>query len=220
MGSSYNATRISTHAIEHELSTYSTISDAVGYIYQEEGHMFYVLNFPTADATWVYDIASQLWHERTWNDTNGNEHRHRSNVFAFAYGNYVVGDWQNGNLYALDQNNYTDNGAPITRIRSFPHVANELKRVMYRKFIADMQTGAQTDPNGSAPMLSLRWSDDRGASWSNFITQSLGAVGQFLQNIQFRRLGMARDRVFELSWSSPVMTALNGAYADVEPSES
>ena len=33
MGSSYNATRISTHAIEHEFSTYSTLADAIGYIY-------------------------------------------------------------------------------------------------------------------------------------------------------------------------------------------
>lgn len=220
MGSNYNVTRISTHAIEHEFQSYSTLSDAVGYIYQEEGHMFYVLSFPTADKTWVYDISNQLWHERMWLDTNGGEHRHRSNVFAYAYGTYVVGDWQNGNLYALDQNNYTDNGAPIQRIRSFPHVVNELKRIIYRKFIADMQTGAQTDPNADAPVLSLRWSDDRGASWSNYVTQPLGAVGKFLQNIQFRRLGMSRDRVFELSWSAPVMTALNGAYADIEASAS
>ena len=216
MGSNYNVERISTHAIEHQFATYSTVSDAIGYIYQEEGHMFYVLNFPTADATWVYDISQKLWHERVWLDGNGIEHRHRSNVFAHAYGSYVVGDWQNGNLYALDQNNYTDNGAPIKRVRSFPHTLNELKRIIYRKFIADMQTGAQTDPTATAPVLSLRWSDDRGASWSNYVTQPLGAVGQFLQNIQFRRLGMSRDRVFELTWSSPVMTALNGAFVDVE----
>ncbi|TPG50191.1 hypothetical protein EAH75_01465 [Rhodanobacter glycinis] len=220
MGSNYNVTRISTHAIEHEFSTYAALSDAIGYVYQEEGHMFYVLNFPTADRTWVYDISSQLWHERVWLDSNGIEHRHRSNVFAYAYGSYVVGDWSNGNLYALDQNNYTDNGTPIKRVRSFPHVVNELKRIIYRKFIADMQTGAQTDPNADPPILSLRWSDDRGASWGNAITQPLGAVGQFLQSIQFRRLGMSRDRIFELSWSSPVMTALNGAYADVEASAS
>jgi hypothetical protein len=220
MGSNYNVQRISTHAIEHEFSTYSTVSDAIGFIYQEEGHMFYVLNFPTADRTWVFDISTQLWHERVWLDGNGIEHRHRSNVFAFAYGSYVVGDWQNGNLYALDEGNYTDNGAPIKRVRSFPHVVNELKRLIYRKFVADMQTGAQTDPNADAPILSLRWSDDRGSSWSNYITQPLGAVGQFLQSIQFRRLGMARDRVFELSWSSNVMTALNGAFVDVEESAS
>lgn len=216
MGSNYNVERISTHAIEHEFATYSTVSDAIGYVYQEEGHMFYVLNFPTADRTWVYDISQQLWHERAYLDSNGVEHRHRSNVFAHAYNTYVVGDWQNGNLYALDQNNYTDNGASIKRVRSFPHVVNELKRVIYNKFVADMQTGADLDPNASVPQISLRWSDDRGASWSNPVTQSLGSVGQFSKIAQFRRLGMSRDRVFELSWSAPVMTALNGALVDVQ----
>jgi hypothetical protein len=220
MGSNYNVERISTHAIEHEFATYSTVSDAIGYVYQEEGHMFYVLNFPTADVTWVYDLSTKLWHQRAYLDSNGIEHRHRSQVFAHAYGSYVVGDWQNGNLYAFDENNYTDNGVPIKRVRSFPHVVNELKRVMYRKFVADMQSGAQTDPNATAPTVSLRWSDDRGASWGNAITQPIGAVGQFNQNIQFRRLGMSRDRVFELSWSAPVMTALNGAFVDVEESAS
>jgi outer membrane protein assembly factor BamB len=220
MGSNYNVERISTHAIEHEFATYSTVSDAIGYVYQEEGHMFYVLNFPTADVTWVYDLSTKLWHQRAYLDSNGQEHRHRSNVFAHAYGTYVVGDWQNGNLYALDENNYTDNGVPIKRVRSFPHVVNELKRVIYRKFVADMQSGAQTDPNAPPPIVSLRWSDDRGASWGNPITQPIGAVGQFNQNIQFRRLGMSRDRVFELSWSAPIMTALNGAFVDVEESAS
>jgi len=95
-----------------------------------------------------------------------------------------------------------------------------MKRVIYRKFVADIQTGAQTDPTQAAPLISLRWSNDRGASWSNYITQPLGAVGQFLQQVQFLRLGMSRDRVFELSWSAPVMTALNAAYVDVEAASS
>ncbi len=220
MGSNYTAQRVSTHAIEHELQSYAEVQDAIGYIYQEEGHVFYVLSFPTADKTWVYDIASNLWHERMWLDSNGLEHRHRSNCGAFAYGQFVVGDWENGNLYLMDQNNYTDNGAPIKRIRSFPHIVNELKRVMYRKFIADMQTGTETDPTQPAPMVSLRWSDDRGASWGNRMEQPLGSGGVLRANVQYRRLGMARDRVFELSWAAPVLTALNGAFADVEASAS
>ena len=220
MGNGYTAARISTHAIEHDIQSYSRTDDAIGYCYQQEGHVFYVLNFPTADRTWVYDQASNLWHERAWIDSNGVEHRHRSNVYASAYGAAVVGDWSNGSLYAFDLNNYTDNGQPIKRLRAFPHVVNDLKRVVYHKFIADMQAGGQTDPTQAAPLVGLRWSDDRGNSWGNYITQPLGAVGNALANIQWRRLGMARDRVFELSWSSPVLTALNSAYIDVTGSAS
>jgi hypothetical protein len=218
MGANYSAVRISTHAIEHQFATYATVSDAIGYIYQEEGHMFYVLNFPSADKTWVYDMSTQVWHERAYLDSNGIEHRHRSNCGAFAYGKYIVGDWQNGNLYFFDENNYTDNGAPIKRVRSFPHVLNELKRVMYRQFIADIQCGTLTDPTQPYPIISLRWSDDRGASWSDYITKPMGRIGETFAVVKWMRCGMARDRVFELSWSSAVPTALNGAFIEIEQS--
>jgi hypothetical protein len=62
----------------------------------------------------------------------------------------------------------------------------------------------------------LRWSNTRGQSWSNPVESSLGATGDFFKVAQFTRLGMARDRVFELFWSAPVRTALNGAFVDAK----
>jgi hypothetical protein len=71
----------------------------------------------------------------------------------------VVGDWQNGNLYALDQDVFTDNGQPIKRVRSFPHLLNDGKRVFYRQFLADMETGtsSQTEP-GTLTLLDATFS--------------------------------------------------------------
>jgi hypothetical protein len=66
----------------------------------------------------------------------------------------------------------------------------------------------------SPSKLYLRYSDTRGQSWSNPIEDNLGATGDFLKSIQYQRLGMARDRVFELFWSAPVRTALNGAFVE------
>lgn len=218
-GANLGATRISTHAIEHELQSYTTVSDAVGFVHQVEGHMFYVLNFPSADKTWVYDVSTSMWHERMWLDSNGIEHRARPACGTAAYDDFVVGDWENGNLYVYDINNYTDDSAAIRRIRSFPHVVNELKRIMYRQFVADMQCGATFDPS-ETPRVELRWSDDRGVSYGTPIAQSLGQVGQTQTMLQWQRLGMARDRVFEVAWSAPVMTALNGAFIDVRPAAS
>ena len=73
--------------------------------------------FPQADHTWVYDLSTQLWHERAWMDTNGALHRHRANCVAYAYGITVCGDWQNGKLYNWDLHTYTDDEAPIMRLR-------------------------------------------------------------------------------------------------------
>lgn len=220
-GNAYLAIRISTHAIENEFSTYSTISDAIGFTYQQEGHAFYVLTFPTANKTWVCDQSTELWHERAWTDNNGNLNRHRANCVANAYGMNVVGDWQNGNLYKFNLNTFTDVGQPISRIRSFPHIENNGNRISYQSFTADMAVGNSTlDVSAAPPSVSLRWSDDRGASYGNKLEQSLGAAGQYLTSVQWNRLGLARDRVFELSWSENCQTALNGAWIEMQEASS
>lgn len=217
-GAEYTAQRISTHAIENAIQKYATVSDAIGYTYQIVGHVFYVLTFPTADKTWVYDLATKMWHEWAWTDTNGFEHRHRSNCAAFAYGMNVVGDWETGELYKLDVNAFTDAGAPIVRRRSFPQLVNEAKRLSYDRFVAEMDVG-QISTAAISPNVSLRWSDTKGASWGNPITIPIGATGDYIRSMQRRQLGMGRDRVFELFWSGDYATALNGAYCDVSAAE-
>lgn len=219
MGVSYQARRISTHAIENEISSYTTISDAIGYCYQQNGHAFYVLTFPTADRTWVYDTATNQWHERTWVDGDGVEHRDRTNCCTFAYGKVIAGDWENGKLYEMSLEEYTDNGDPIVYRRSFPHILNDGNRMIYKQFSADIECG-DLDVNGADNQLTLSISDDRGRSFWNPPTQTLGATGQYLAQPQWNRLGLARDRVFELSWSVPAKTALQGAWIEVLPSAS
>lgn len=140
-GAGYEATRVSTYAIEAELATYASLTDAIGYTYQLAGHVYYVLSFPSADKTWCYDITTKLWHEWVWLDTNGTEHRHRGVCGCAAYSTVVLGDWQSGALYALDPAVYTDAGRPIMRLRAFPHLEADGKRVFFRQFLADMEAG-------------------------------------------------------------------------------
>jgi hypothetical protein len=70
------------------------------------------------------------------------------------------------------------------------------------------------------PMVYLSYSDDRGRSFSDPVGASLGATGEYLTQVQWRRLGMGRDRVFEISWSCPTATALQGAWLTATPAES
>ena len=225
-GNGYAAHRISTFAIENEFAKYSKISDAVGWTYQQQGHTFYVVNFPTADKTWVWDESTQLWHQRASLQTiSGGAYVEDGNLHALPYfasgvcgGLIYVGDTL-GTIQQLDINKYTENTAPIPRIRSWIHIVKDQKRVSYQQFIADMECGTD-DPtvtgdgtsSASPPQVALRYSDDRGKTFGNYLYQSLGALGQYLTNMQWQRLGMARDRVFELSWSVPAKTALNGAW--------
>ena len=69
------------------------------------------------------------------------------------------------------------------------------------------------------PLVTLDVSRDRGFSFGDARKQPLGGVGQRKAVVVFWRLGMARDAVFRLRWSSPSRTALNGAFVEVEPSQ-
>jgi hypothetical protein len=227
MGGGYVARKISTPAIAAQIATYDVISDAIGMMYKQADHVFYILTFPSADKTWVYDLTEGLWHERTWTDPDtGEEHRWRGNCTALAYGDVLTADWENGNVYHLHLDLYNDFEGPIVRRRGFPHLTKELKRTTYDCFIADMQCGQGSVPNAEegtpgAPtvpqIVNLRWSDNRGQTFGNPVQQSIGAQGEYLVTPQWRQLGMARDRVFELFWSADAYTALNGAYVDVTP---
>lgn len=217
-GQNYTAKRISTFAIEAEWAKYDVISDGIGMVYQIGGHTFWLVTFPQADKSWCYDLSQDLWHERAWTDDDGNEHRHRANCMAFAFGEIVVGDWENGKLYALDTQTYTDDGQQITRRRGFPHLVSGGNRVQFQRLIAEMQSGmAPGLLIEDGPKVSLRYSDTRGASWGEPVTMPIGSTGQYITSIQFWRLGMGRDRVFELFWDFPYDTALTGAYVEAKP---
>ena len=112
-GSGYEAQRVSNHAVETEWSNYATTDDAVGFCFQQNGHPFYQINFPTADRSWRYDESTQEWHEPVYTDADGVEHRHRAQCVASVNGQILAGDWETGALYALDTNTYTDNGMPM-----------------------------------------------------------------------------------------------------------
>jgi hypothetical protein len=214
MGQGYEAKKVSTYAIDQALASYANISDAIGFCYQQAGHVYYQVSFPGADKTWVYDMSTGLWHEKVAIDSNGLEHRDWASC-ACGFGLVFAGDYRNGNIYILDPNAFTDNGQPVLRLRSFPHIQSDGRRIQYRQFIADMQAGTASSGLGDdALQVSLRYSDTRGASWGNPVMQTLGQTGDYLTQLQYQRLGMARDRVFELSWSAPVFTALNGAFVD------
>lgn len=217
----YEAKRISTHAIETMWSSYATVSDAIGYCYQQQGHVFYVLHFPTADATWAYDLSTGFWHQRGSMGTNGIIHRDIGNCHALAYGKNIVGDCSNGNLYALDQNNFSENGAAMLFLRSFPTIDIEDRRVFYTKLTLDMQTGVGLSSGlWQNPTVNVRWSDDGGYTWGNAVQVPLGGIGSNLARATLWRMAYGRRRVYEISWSAPINTALNGGWLDYEAGES
>ena len=139
----YTGVRISTHAVEWQIQQYGDMSNAVGYTYQQDGHAFYVLNFPTANITWVYDVATQGWHERA-GFLNGAFTRNRGNCQCNFQGDTIVGDFENGNIYQLDLVQYADHDQPQKWLRSWralPTGQNNLKRTSQHSLQLTCESG-------------------------------------------------------------------------------
>jgi len=211
----YQAVDASTIAVNKAIASYPVISDAIAYSYQEDEHLFYVLTFPTADATWVWDATTNMWHERlSYDPAAGQFHRHRSNCFMNFAGMLLVGDYANGNLYQMSRSVYSDNGAPLVAWRRAPHVWDESdrERVFHRRLQLEFTPGVGLQiGQGSNPQVMLRWSDDGGQTWSNEHWKSIGMTGETKYRAIWRRMGAARDRVYEAKFSDPVPRDVVGA---------
>jgi hypothetical protein len=219
----YAGQRVSTHAVEWQIQQYSDLSDAIGYTYQQEGHSFYVLIFPTANTTWVYDASTQAWHERA-GFSNGTFTRHRSNCQMAFNNKVVVGDFENGNIYSFDLEDYSDNGQIQKWLRSWralPTGENNLKRTAQHSLQLDIESGVGLNiGQGSDPEVMLRWSDDGGHTYSNEHWAKIGKIGEYYKRVFWRRLGMTlklRDRVYELSGTDPVKITIMGAELILSP---
>lgn len=215
----YTPQRISTHAVEHAIANYATISDAIAFTLQMEGHIWYVLTFPVASATWMFDASTQLWFELAWrNPATGQLSRWRPSCSVFVHGEHLVGDFENGNVYALSLDAFTDDGDPILNLRATTATESLQQRMFYSSLQVDMETGVGTaDGESSCPLLMLRYSDDGGHTWSGTKTATMGKAGQYGARAKFNRLGSGRNRVWEISSTENVKFAVLGAVADGEP---
>lgn len=219
----YIAQRVSTHAVEWRIQQYPDLSNAIGYTCQFQGHTVYRLIFPDQPTGWQFDVATNAWTEfAAWDTGAGAWKRHRSNCQATFNGLVVVGDYEDGNLYQLDPNAYSDNGEPQRWMRSWralPTGQNNLTRTAHHSLQLDCETGVGLSlGQGSDPQVALRWSDDGGHSWSNEHWASMGRIGEYGRRCIWRRLGMTlklRDRVLEISGTDPVPITLNGAILDL-----
>ena len=207
----YIPKRISTFQIEYQFDSFPTVSDATGFMYSQEGHVFYVLTFPTEDKTYCYDFNTNMWHTRTSGNT---DIRHRANCHAYFNGFNMVGDFNNGKIYKYDLGKYSDNGTTLRRVRTAQVINNDRKNIFHHSFEVDFEAGvglAVDDSDigsGSDPQVCLEWSNDGGHTWSNEHWVDMGLIGEYGKRAKWNALGYARDRIYRVTVTDPVKTVM------------
>ena len=202
---SYAPREVSNNAVSYEIGSYDRVDDAIAYTYAEGGHSFYVITFPSADVTWVYDMRTNFWHKRK----SFGQGRHRGHTKAQIGNKIYIGDYNSGDVFIQSLDYYTDNGTPIERIRRSQVLHAREDRIFMKELQIDFEEGtAILTGQGSDPHAMLRFSDDGGHTWSNELLASIGKRGQWQTRALWRRLGSFRERVFELRITDPIKVVI------------
>lgn len=201
---------ISTDSINYQISTYATISDATGFVYQQEGHSFYVLTFPTQGVTWVYDITTQTWSQRS-SLVSAVQTRWLPSCYTFCYNKQLAGDFQSGNIYQLDMTNYTENSTAITRtIQTHPFYQSGSQTYCDRLQIDFDQT-----PGASLSNVNLYVSRDGGNTFGSAKPAYPVQTSDGQWRCYWPRLGRARAWVFKIQTTLNNKFIVLGAWAMV-----
>jgi len=209
---------ISTPDIEWRWNKFINTKDATGYAYRHVGHIFYVITFPAAKETYVYDVTTQMWHERSSYGVG----YHRAGGHVFFNSKHILGDTENEKFYTYDFDTYKDGGDPLVWIRRAPVITDPPgnRRIFFDRLELDFSAGlGLTSGQGSDPQCMLRWSND-GWNWSAELWRGMGKIGEFRRRAVWNRLGSARYRIFEVSGSDPMDVIMFGATLEARIGES
>lgn len=198
----YAPVPISSPEMDYIINGYATVSDATSYSYLLGGHPMLQINFPTPQKSWLYDGLTGMWSPLEYGLSGG---RHRGELQLDYLNKTIIADYENGNIYDLDPDTYTDNGTAIAREIISRHQFKGNERVVIDQLYVDMQVGVgTTSGQGVDPQVMLSVSKNNGATYGTERWVTLGALGAYLQRVVWRRLGLARDWLFKIRVTDPV----------------
>ena len=200
---------ISTPEVSSIINGYASVSDATGYAYLLGGHPMYVINFPSALKTFLYDSLTNMWSTLESGLLGG---RHLGELHIDYLNKPRLADYANGNIYNLDATVYDDNGAsrPVEIISR--HVFQRGERITISELQVMFEAGVGlATGQGSNPQVSLQVSRDGGFTYGNEMWRSIGAIGSYLARSVWHRLGMAEDWIFKLRVTDPVKVVITGS---------
>jgi hypothetical protein len=202
----YALERASTHAVEQAIERYADKSSSA-MAWTEGGHK--MVGFHFAEGTWVYDISTQLWHER---QSTGHT-RWRPQIALSAYSRTIVGDYASNRIGYLSDSTFSEWEEPLRSSCTAPSVAEENRQMFHSSLELQFEQGVGT-LSTTDPQVMLDWSDDGGRTWSSEHWRSLGAMGAFKSRAVWRRMGSARDRVYRFAITDRVRRTLIQAIWD------
>lgn len=211
----FTPVRISNHACEAEWKAAGLGSNCVAYAYMEEGHSFFVVNF--GSQTWAYEAETGAWHQRAkWSGSAFTPYNTNLHTYISEWGadgtHITACSTGTDNVYASSVNFYDDEGSNIAWQRQLPYLYNNGMWMFFGRLTLEMQTGAETS---GSPVVTMNYSDDRGATYANPVSMSIGAPGATATRVFWLRGGHSRGRIYQFSGVGQSAIALVDLECDI-----
>lgn len=203
--------RISTDTIDKLIQTCPNPTGLISFTYQRNGHVFFVISGGGMTTSPAYDLSTKQWVEFAYLNSDGSYGPYLGNCAISGFGNIIVGDRTNSNLYTMSDTVYSDNGNPLCRDRIYTHLYNNGDLFSVNSLFVDVEAGVGLEGKAD-PQMMLSISRDGGRTYIANQMKSMGATGQFQTRVKFDRLGQARQLTMRTRVTDPVKLAMTGAY--------
>jgi len=208
--------RVSTSDIENIITSFTVFSDALGLTYMVDGHPMYQLTFPSANRSFLFDSLTGMWYETQ--SGVGDNVRHFANLGIVFHTENYVSDANSGVGYQLSASLFTESGAAIKRMVTSRHVRLDGNEFAISDINLEVEVGgALTVGQGSNPQIMMQVSIDGGKTFGPERWKSLGRQGQFRKQVNWDRIGSARDFVFRFTMTDPVQWVITLGEAVISP---
>lgn len=204
----FQPVRVSNHAVENEWKGVNMRS-SVAWVEQYEGHTFWMIQSMNGD-TWGYDVGIGAWHKRyEWSGSAFTQYhtcRHNFIPEWGTAGKHITSGPLDTKVCESSLDFYDDAGTNRKWVRAMPHFFNDGKRMFFHRPELEMETG--TVPSGAAPNVTLSYSKDRGKTFVNPKTASIGVNNDYIIRVVWPGTSSDRDRVYQLSGVGQYKVAL------------
>ena len=201
----------------------STLVNVFAYGYSYSNHNFYAIHFKDAndrERSFVFDLASGDWHERT--SLNVNDMKAEATHYVYPIftreGQLLYGSFKTSKPSAVYEGtkNYWYEDLTATQKMSFvrgrqtPLIIDSEREFILNALSIEGNFG-QCDDRNIKPQCMLEISRDGGYTYGNTITRPLPRTGEYKKRVMWNGLGLVRNCVIKFSTSAPVDLLIQNA---------
>lgn len=199
---------ISTDGINFALANLEEPENSYGFLWKQDGHLFYQLTFPHDKVTYLYDFNTNKFYFLSDEYTDN----HIAKKVTFFANDYYFISLIDGNIYRLSGDLDTYDGKLIPRIR----IANTVRLPGGEHFVGQKATFTmEQGESADIQRVDASISYDGGVAFGNIFSKKLNPLGKRKNKFNYYDLGRANDLTFQFRFWGDGRFVCTDGYVDI-----